>query len=249
MFCMQTPNIYEKDIGKMNGEIILRASRVKRKKKFVKIAKLALLISILVLLVLYVVISIVYNSGNFSITLDRNLYLKNNIIIYDDPDYKVFRAELFAPTVESFDNISHKWIPTDLHEYDGSNNGESYVAYTFYIENLGNDTSNYWSEIIIDDVIKNVDEAVRVGVYKNGEYTTYAKMAANGQPEKGTVPFESKEIIMREHVKNFKPGDKNKYTIVIWLEGTDPECNDNILGGEIKIHMAFNSEFVEEEKE
>ena len=123
------------------------------------------------------------------------------------------------------------------------------MSYTFYIENLGDKITNYWSEIVIDDVIKNVDEAVRVRVYKNGEYATYAKLAKNGQPEKETVPFESDKIIKSERVENFKPGDKNKYTIVIWLEGTDPECNDNILGGEIKIHMAFNSEFVEEEKE
>ena len=61
----------------MNGEIIVRASKIKRKKKIAKIAKMALLIFVLLLLVLYVVISIVYNNGSFSITLDRELYLKN----------------------------------------------------------------------------------------------------------------------------------------------------------------------------
>ena len=99
--------------------------------------------------------------------------------------------------------------------------------------------------MVIDDVIKNVDDAIRVRVYKNGESVTYAKLGARGTPEKGTVPFEDPDLILNEHVERFKPGDKNKYTVVIWLEGNDPECTDNILGGEIKIHMNFNSEFVD----
>ena len=40
--------------------------------------------------------------------------------------------------------------------------------------------------------------------------------------------------------------DIDKYTIVMWVEGSDLDCTDNILGGEIKVHMEFNSEFKEE---
>jgi hypothetical protein len=228
----------------MNGEITLSAGKVKRKKKIIKIAKIALLIFILLLLILYLVVGIVYNGGTFSITLDRSLYLENSIIVYDNPNYKVFRAELNAETISSFDNISYKWLPNDIDAYDGSHNGDNYVAYTFYIENLGEYVADYWSEIIIDDVIKSVDEAVRIRVYKNGIYTTYAKLSRSGTSEIETVPFESDTVIATDHVENFKPGDKNKYTIVLWLEGSDPECTDNILGGEIKIHMDFNSEIV-----
>ncbi len=229
----------------MKGKIISSAGKVKQKKKIVKIAKIALITFILLLLVLYVVIGIVYSSGTFSISLDKNLYLERGIIIYDDPDYKVFRTELYATSVDSFDNISYKWLPTDLDDHNGSHNGDNYVAYTFYVENLGKDVSDYWSEIIIDDVIKNVDEAVRVKVYKNGEAVTYAKVSRTGAPERDTIAFQSDDLVARDHIESFKPGDKNKYTIVVWLEGTDQDCTDNILGGVIKIHMEFNSEFVE----
>lgn len=34
----------------------------------------------------------------------------------------------------------------------------------------------------------------------------------------------------------------------MWLEGNDPECTDNILGGEFKAHMQFNSEHVDYEE-
>ena len=126
-----------------------------------------------------------------------------------------------------------------------SHNGDNYVAYTFYIENTGTDVSDYWSQIIIDDVIKNVDTAVRLRVYKNGQYVTYAKLGMNGEAERDTVPFINDELISYEHREGFAPGDIDKYTIVMWIEGTDIDCTDNILGGEIKIHMEFNSEFKE----
>lgn len=229
----------------MNNEITISVSKARRRKKITKIVRWALLIFILLLFILYVIVSIVYNSGSFSITLDRNLYYKRGLIIYDDPNYKVFRAELYAPVVDSFDNISQKWLPEDLNNHDGSHNGDNYVAYSFYIENLGEDVTDYWSEIVIDDVTKNVDEAVRIRVYKNGVYTTYAKASKNGENEKNTVAFKSNTLVALDHAEKFKPGDKNKYTIVIWLEGTDPDCTDNILGGEIKLHMGFNSEIVE----
>lgn len=230
----------------MKNQVKVKTSSVKRNRKTKRIIKIALLILLLLLLILYIVGRLIYNSGNFTITLDRDLYLKNNIIIYDDVNYKVFRTELFAETLDTFDNISGNWLPENLAEHEGgSHNGDNYLAYTFYIENMGENTVTYWSEIIIDEVIKQVDEAVRIRVYKNGIMTTYAKIGQNGEPELGTVPFAETTLVVRDSVNNFKPNDIDKYTIVMWLEGNDPECTDNILGGEIKMHMDFKSEFVE----
>ncbi|HHX94174.1 MAG TPA: hypothetical protein GX690_03660 [Tenericutes bacterium] len=231
----------------MSDKIFLKASRVKQRKKIMKIARLIALILALLLLISYIVIRIIYGSGTFTIRLDRKLYYDRGLIIYDDPNYMVFRSELHAEPVDFLDNISYKWLPTDLHEHEGgSHNGDNYIAYTFYLTNTGEYPVNYWSEITIDYVMKEVDEAVRVRVYKNGEYKTYAKIGKNGRPEPETVPFVSDRIITTEFVERFQPEETNKYTIVIWLEGTDPECTDNILGGEIKLSMSFNAEILDE---
>jgi len=228
-----------------NNVIETSASKVKRKQKIKKYLKLLLLILLLLLFILYIVFGVIYSRGSFSINLERDLYIKNRIIIYDDPDYKVFRSELHGKTMDFIDNIKYTWLPTDLAMHPGgSHNGENYVAYTFYIENLGENIADYWSEIIIDDAIKGVEEAIRIRVYKNGEPTTYAMMGKNGEPEIETVPFISNTLVAQDNVQNFGPGDINKYTIVLWLEGSDPECTDNILGGEIKIHMDFKSEII-----
>ena len=108
-----------------------------------------------------------------------------------------------------------------------------------------NKSVDYYSEMIIDDVIKNIDSAIRVRVYFDDEVITYAKKNSKGNPESGCTNFESEDHVFTQHVKEFLPGEKHKYTIVIWLEGTDIDCTDNIIGGEFMIHMEFNSEFID----
>ncbi len=230
----------------MDNKYTVDAQKIRRDKKILKIAKLAIVIIILAIIFSYMVIGFVYNSGNFTITLDDNLYYERNIIIYDDPNYKTYRSELFAETDVFFDNTTEVMVMNDLVPSEGgSHNGHNYIAYTFYVENIGDEPSDYYYQVIIDDVIKNVDEAVRIRVYKDEEFKTYAKVSATGDPEEDTIAFESDELVAFDHVENFVPGDTDKYTIVVWLEGKDPETTNNIIGGEIKMHMEFNSEFVE----
>ena len=230
----------------MKSKVKLSASKVKQEKKTNKIFRIVLILIILILLILYFVIGIIYNRGNFSITLDKDLYFESGLMIYDDPEYKVYRSELLAPAPDTFDSMSYKWLPDNLGEEKlGNHNGDNYLAYTFFIENTGDKEVNYISRVVIEDVIKNVDEAVRIRVYKGSEYVTYAKLSNKGEPEEGTVPFLEDKIVMEEHINNFKPGDINKYTVVMWIEGTDPDCTDNILGGEFKAYMNFSSEDAE----
>ena len=231
----------------MRSKIVLDSTKLKREKKMKKIFMTLLFLLMLLLLLVYFVVGIIYNSGNFSITLDKNLYFDKGLIIYDDFNYKVYRTELYAEVPRTFDNISYKWLPDNLNDHDGgSHNGNNYFAYTFFIENMGEQTSDYWTELVIDDVIRNVDEAVRIRIYRDGEFVTYAKLSSRGTAEPDTVPFVEDELIVREHITNFGPGAISKYTIVLWIEGSDPECTDNILGGEFKVHMDFKSENLEE---
>ncbi len=234
----------------MGKEVTITADKVKRQKKFYKLVKLILLFLLLFIIVLYVILSIIYNGGNFTITLDHSFALEQSIVIYDDSFYKESQAKLYAGKLDFMDNISIKWLPQDIDsEGDGSHNGDNYIAYTFYVENRGYDVVDYWSEIVIDDVIKGVDDAVRIMVFENGDKTIYAKKSPlTNEPEPNTEPFYSEESAFIRQRKDFKPNDVDKYTIVIWLEGDDPECIDAILGGEIKMHMEIrNVHFIEEE--
>lgn len=111
---------------------------------------------------------------------------------------------------------------------------------------MGNDVADYYSELIIDDVIKNIDEAIRFKVYFNGDATVYAKESSlTGEAEEGIEKFYSNDSVMLRHIEDFGPGDIHKYTVAMWLEGTDLDCTDNLLGGELKAHMDFKSVHLE----
>ena len=52
--------------------------------------------------------------------------------------------------------------------------------------------------------------------------------------------------IILEQIKDFKPLDLDRYTIVVWLEGDDPDCTDPLIGGELKMHMVITEEHIEQ---
>lgn len=223
------------------------SKKIYRRDFRIRIIRLALLILLIFLIMLYFTLSVVYGTGRFTVILDRNLSWDKGIVIYENLENKVVSRRLEASTLDTMDNISIAWLPDNLDtEAEGGHNGDNYIAYTFYVENEGEDTINYWYSIFIDDVILNVDEAIRVMVYLNGEETVYAKM--NGfteEPEADTKAFYSDDTVMLESRQDFTPGSIDRFTIVIWIEGDDPDCTNALLGGELKMHMDITEEHID----
>ena len=223
------------------------SKKIYRREFRIKIIRLALLILLLFLIMLYFILMIIYDVGHFTVVLGQSLRTDKGIVIYDSLQEKVVSKRLEAPKLDVMDNISIDWLPANIDtEGDGGHNGENYIAYTFYIENEGNETINYWYSALIDDVILNVDEAIRFMVFLNGERTVYAKR--NGyteQAELGTVSFYSNDTVMQECRQDFKPGDIDRFTIVIFIEGDDPDCTNALLGGELKMHMDITEEQID----
>lgn len=229
-----------------------KAKKEKRRRARKKVLKLLLGVTILFLINVYFILAIYYRGENFTITLDSEYGREASLIIYERKDESEdWRNFLRSDDIEFFTDISINWLPKDIdNEGDGSHNGRNYIAYTFYAENRGQDTINYWTTIEIDDVIKNVDEAVRVMLFKNGNKVIYAKNSREtGEPEPDTIPFYDEDTVMLEQNENFRVGDVDKYTVVIWVEGDDPECKNDLIGGEIKMHMTLTEEHILQEDE
>lgn len=156
------------------------SKKVYRRDFRIRIIRLALLILLIFLIIIYFMLSVVYGAGKFTVILDRNLNWDKGIVIYESLQNKTVSRRLEASTLDTMDNISIAWLPDNLDtEAEGGHNGDNYIAYTFYVENEGEETINYWYSILIDDVILNVDEAIRVMVYLNGEETVYANINKN----------------------------------------------------------------------
>lgn len=216
----------------------------KDKKRVETIMKIIILTLLLILSVLYFMLKIVYEAGPFTITLDEQLTRKSGLIMYENSSNKEEKRILKSENLEFLDNISIDWIPQNVdNSSGGSHNGDNYIAYTFFIENQGIENATYWYSTIIDDVIKDVDEAVRVRIYLNGESVVYAKPnKATGGAEQGTTKFYSDKYVEIEQRRDLRPGEVDKFTIVMWIEGDDPDCIDSLIGGEIKMHMEITQE-------
>ena len=78
-------------------------------------------------------------------------------------------------------------------------------------------------------------------MWRNGERTVYAAPAADGGPEDGCVNFESEKIVCTYTEESFLVGNVDKYTIVIFMEGEDPECVDAIVGGSVQFSMTIDA--------
>ena len=70
----------------------------------------------------------------------------------------------------------------------------------------------------------------------------YERMAKSGIVEYYRVipyAFESDTVVTRGTKHNIAPEDVHKYTVVIWLEGDDPDCTDELIGGHIGMEFGF----------
>ena len=234
----------------MAKEVLLTADKLHRRKKTAKVAKITSLVILAVLTVIFVILTLIFKGGKFVIQLDKGANRDSNLAIYDFKDDRDMKRKLYADEMPYMDNISIKWIPKDIDtEKEGSHNGNNYIAYTFYVENIGDVAVNYWYEIVIDDVIKRVDEGIRIMIYLNGEPTVYAKKNADtNEAEPDTTAFYEgvtngdEYIAVLEQRKALMPGEPDRITVVVWIEGDDPDTVNTLIGGDIKMHMNIREE-------
>lgn len=223
------------------------AGEVKRYRIMMRIVPAAIGCAVLVLTILYAITVMYSKYGSFTVMVNKFDNVKYALTLSETRDFKNPVARLNSKAEEDVTNIDGNWLPKDLDMIDGEHNGDNYVAYTFYCKNAGKETVTYEYQLYIVNMTLDIENAVRVRLYVDGESTDYAKTATDGSgPEPGTVEFVSEGVIVRNQIANFAPEDITKFTVVIWLEGNDPECVDNILGGQFKIDMSMSIIGIEE---
>ncbi|MBE6824047.1 MAG: hypothetical protein E7513_01740 [Ruminococcaceae bacterium] len=240
--------IFERFSARRDSKDISRAVRWKRR------AGITLVVSVLVLLILWIIGWLLTTIGDLVISVESGAAKEGIIIsesLNEDGSAKDPALQLSAQNVTEVTNITYDWLPTDLDtEGDGEHNGENYLAYTFYLTNGGSETLDYQSTLRFTGIAKNADEALRVMIYKNGEPTIYAQKNRDDSQLEDIVNFEFVEgaddlnledyVIMNDKTEGIAPNETVKYTIVTWIEGNDPECINDIMGGYVKMQWFFN---------
>lgn len=230
-------------------DVVVKADKIKKWQKFGKYSRLSLLILLLLLIIVYIALKILFDDGSFVVALEDNEMLNSGMVIFESLNDPTPKRRLKAENLQFMDNISIKWLPDDITKAEGSHNGKNYIAYSFYVENQGKVVINYWYSIVMDDVVKNADEALRIMIYRNDEKKIYAKgNSLDGEAEPGTTKFREDEdgTIILEQRKNMKAGDLDKITVVVWIEGDDPECTNALIGGHARLHMKMTEEHTED---
>jgi hypothetical protein len=228
-------------------DVVVKADKVRTWHKLGKYVKLAILLLLLLLIIIYIVLKILFDDGSFIVSLGDNDMLYSGLAMYETLNDPTPKRKLKAKDLQFMDNISIKWLPKDeeITKPEGSHNGQNYIAYSFYMENQGEAVLNYWYSIVMDDVIQHADEALRIMIYVNDKKTVYAKgNSINGNAEKGTEKFRDDEdgTIILEQRKDMHAGDLDKITVVVWIEGDDPECTNALIGGHVRLHMKLTEE-------
>lgn len=205
---------------------------------------LAILVMMLTVVILFIAAFAQEKMGNFTINLDRLELYRRGISIADNGDFKGATARLTASNVKDATNISIDDLPKNLDSAkDGNHNGKNYMAYTYYVRNAGKEDLSYVARITLDSCSKGAENAVRIAVWRNGKRTLYAEPAKDGKNEKDCTNFLSDDVVCEYNEKTFLVGNVDKYTIVIWMEGDDPDCVDSIIGGSVELSMRIDTDF------
>lgn len=205
--------------------------------------------------------------GNFTVTVDR-MAQSAGITMYENAVTQERTSRLVSGKVESADGMTalcgteystfelghDVCVPDDsyLTSVDGSNNGESLMVYTFYVENAGDLMVDMQAAITVVSATKGAEDAIRVRVIFDSVGLTFARLQTDrgdhpGEPELGTEPFTSNTTVMTKNYTALQPGAVLKVTVVLWFEGEDADHNLNIVGGGIKFQMDFTVTHVYEE--
>lgn len=230
-----------------------------RAAKVAKASRLGIYASAILTFLIFAISYYGQRVGNYTVRIDR-MGQGAGITIYDDSINLNYSSLLHMDQVPRADGMtgycgtsytrislgSDLCIPPDevVQSIDGGQNGESYLAHTFYVKNIGGRTVDISSIITVLAAYKGAEDAIRVRVIFNDVTTTYARAQTErgpnpGEPEPLTTPFYSTTEVLNQSFIEFKPGDVLKVTLLIWYEGEDPDHNNDILGGGVKLDLNF----------
>jgi len=203
--------------------------------------RIILLLLLLVVAFLFIMAFMQEKMGNFTINLNRLELYRKGIAISATGNFDEPTARLSVNTVQEATNTTLADLPENLDEIDGDHNGRNYMAYTYYVRNAGKEDVNYVARVNLDACSKGAEEAVRVAIWRNGVRIVYAKPALDGGEEEGCTSFINDKLVCEYTEENFLVGNVDKYTVVIWMEGEDPECVDSIVGGSVEFSMTIDA--------
>ena len=105
---------------KNKEQITLNSEKIKKREQRIKILKITILLILLFLIILYFILRVVFELGDFTVSLDPQLQEKSGLVMYEKLSEKQNKKILKAEKLEYMDNICVKWLPENLTDAEGS---------------------------------------------------------------------------------------------------------------------------------
>lgn len=208
---------------------------------------------LVILAILLILISLTYygvNVGNFVLRIEDDRHAQLALSIDEDENYT---NRLVAATLDKCTDADISMIPNNIHEGLGSKNDKHrrYFAYSFYVVNVSDLTCNYSMDINILRCTQAIDTAIRFMIIYDNNRTIYAK-DNNGEAEPiisrdqdniigYTTPFLSTYTILSVNYYDLMPKRKDKFTIVMWIDGWDVDESNSMFGGLLQSEVIFTT--------
>ena len=252
-------------MAKTSEKRVLRrtAKEIKNYRILIKILPAIAALLAIIVVVVYIV-TVLYNKfGSFTVMVNKYDNAEYGLTLSESRDFNTLTSRLNSKASEEITNISGSQLPQNLDTEVGGikhHEGDDFVAYTFFLTNKSTKTYDVDYKMIIVNMTKEIEEAVRVRVYINQgadehSYTDYARprldASVSGREKEPVfcdeIFYDDREVLEGKF-KEYTPELVTRITVVIWLEGDDPECVDKIIGGQFKVDMSFSVSNVYEEE-
>lgn len=219
-------------MSKIKLSTILGAKKTVAKRSIIGIG---LLITGILSFVLVLVTVYGQYTGNYLITVTRKAALKG-IAISESVDFEKDKDTLRIQPLNDVEDI----LASDLDVESAINTdgqyfkAKNYIAYTFYLRNSGEEVINLSYQVKVIDDYKRLGEGVYFRVI---EYELVGEEFIFVGDDTYSKAITQHEIIADVNIMNFKPNDKRRFTIFVWIDGDLSESY--MLGGAIKFEFNF----------
>ena len=226
--------------------------------KVMRVSTVAIIVC-LILLLLFAGFTIYGNKvGNFVINVNSDSDIRLSLSAYGDLSNQTER--LAYNTVMELNDTSYCFLPEDIARRGLGNVSDAkesrFLAYSFYLINNSDRAVDYDMEMKLIDTVGEPLGLMRVMVIEEENDVTdpsnriYALAEPNPERQQmldneldRLIHYRTEDFLLGENkifsinVKDFGVGAYRRYTIVVWLEGCDPDCTNEHMGARAKIQV------------
>lgn len=226
--------------------------------KVMRVSTVAIIVS-LILLLIFAGFTIYGNKvGNFVINVNKNSDVRLSLSTQADLSNQTER--LAYSSVMELNDTSYCFLPEDIARQGLGNVSDMkesrYLAYSFYLINNSDRALDYDMELNLIDTVGDPLGMLRVMLIEeeNDTYDESNRIYALTEPSpeqeeqlqeslQTLVPYRTEPFLLGEQklflisVRDFEAGTHRRYTVVIWLEGCDPDCNNAHMGERAKLQL------------